>query len=230
MRSNSLLQAPFRSTPAFKEECDASHDAVYFKVVDTGCGIDKDKLDRLFESFLKSIRLALAPSVEPAARHFQTSGRTDGWPHLVNQSAGCRIHLSLRASLATYRSESCFPLLRARTRWRGDQIESDFAARQAEDFVCDDNADNRNVICGLLAGLGYQSDSVCSADEVVDRLKNESYDVVLLDIRMPGRDGYELTSAIREVGIDGLNRDQYIIAVTAYAMQEDRDVSRGRDE
>ncbi len=50
-----------------------------------------------------------------------------------------------------------------------------------------------------------------------------NYDAVLMDVRLPGQSGVELTKAIRSGAFADHDTQQYIIAVTAFAMNEDRD-------
>jgi CheY-like chemotaxis protein len=64
-------------------------------------------------------------------------------------------------------------------------------------------------------------DSVAKGIEALQALERQSYDVVLMDLRMPEMGGLEATRAIRERWPDnGPN----IIAVTAYALQGDREM------
>jgi len=86
-------------------------------------------------------------------------------------------------------------------------------------LLAEDEAINRIVVLGMLQHLGYQAGSVNNGFEVLQTLERENYDVVLMDIQMPGLDGLEVTRRIRESKGD----DLYIIALTAHALSGDRE-------
>jgi two-component system, cell cycle response regulator DivK len=89
-------------------------------------------------------------------------------------------------------------------------------------LLIEDNAQNRYLTTFLLEQHGYHV--VCAADGpsgIAEALRLLP-DLILLDIQLPGMDGYEVASALRERG----ELDQVpIIAVTSYAMVGDREKS-----
>lgn len=106
----------------------------------------------------------------------------------------------------------------------GDSLEPGFAQTfPLRLLLCEDDKDNRWVIRELLEMLGYRPNVVESGEDALDQLKNRAYDAVLMDVRLPGLSGMELTRAIRAGEVEVEDRRQYIIAVTAYAMNEDRE-------
>ena len=66
-------------------------------------------------------------------------------------------------------------------------------------LVVDDDAANRDLLCRMLVRLGWLCDSVRDCDEACEACSRARYDIVLLDLYMPGRDGYESARAILEV-------------------------------
>jgi CheY-like chemotaxis protein len=86
-------------------------------------------------------------------------------------------------------------------------------------LLAEDDAINRIVVLDMLEQLGYQADSASNGIETLQVLEREAYDVVLMDIQMPGLDGLEVTRRIRE---SNGNRP-YIIALTAHALSGDRE-------
>ena len=66
-------------------------------------------------------------------------------------------------------------------------------------LIVDDEAAIRESLQGVLEDEGYKTSAVESGEECLDRLRRESYDVVLLDIWLPGIDGLETLSKIREI-------------------------------
>jgi two-component system, cell cycle response regulator len=87
-------------------------------------------------------------------------------------------------------------------------------------LVVEDNEDNIRLIDYLLKAHGYAPLLARDGNEGV-RLAIENHpDVVLLDIRMPGMDGYEVATALKaEPGLTGTR----VVAVTASAMVGDRE-------
>ena len=71
--------------------------------------------------------------------------------------------------------------------------------------------------------MGLQSDVVANGLEAVNALRSIPYDLVLMDCQMPEMDGFEATSIIRRQGSKALNPCIPIIAMTALAMQGDRE-------
>lgn len=88
-------------------------------------------------------------------------------------------------------------------------------------LVAEDNPFNQKVIRLLLARLGYEADIVGNGNEVLNRLEQQQYDVILMDIQMPDMDGFEATQIIRTRLPDRMQ--PWIIAMTAHAQSGDRE-------
>lgn len=207
-------------------ECDEAGDALYFKVIDTGCGIEPEKLDRLFQPFSQvdsSTTRAFGGTGLGLVISKRLVERMDGRIWLSSYlGEGSTFHFVVRLPRPEQHAATRPPFALAKD--TSDLIDASFAVRHPlKILLCEDDEDNRWVICELLRSLGYQPESVGLADDVISELYRQRYDVVLLDIRLPERDGYELTNYIRGGGVGDSFRDQYIIAVTAFAMKEDRD-------
>jgi two-component system, sensor histidine kinase and response regulator len=98
-----------------------------------------------------------------------------------------------------------------------------YKARDPEEFlsvlVAEDNRVNQSLVKRLLEKRGHRVVVVTNGREMLEALKKENYDVVLMDIHMPEMDGFETTAAIRENEKEtGLH--QRVIAFTA---SEDRE-------
>ena len=90
-------------------------------------------------------------------------------------------------------------------------------------LLVEDNSINQRVALAMLARLGYRADAVANGREAVTALCSVPYDLVLMDCQMPEMDGYEATRAVRASGSPVLNPAIPIIAMTANAMQGDRE-------
>jgi CheY-like chemotaxis protein len=85
-------------------------------------------------------------------------------------------------------------------------------------LVVEDEPDAREFLSALLERHGMQVRAVASVPEALAALAGESFDVVLSDIGLPGRDGYALVESLRA---DGSRMPA--IAITAFARTQDRD-------
>lgn len=88
--------------------------------------------------------------------------------------------------------------------------------------VVDDNVVNLKVIIAMLRSLGYEASAFNTASLALERLRDEKYDLIMMDVQMPVMDGHEATRQLRK-GISGqLNQRTIVIALTAGAMREER--------
>ncbi len=95
--------------------------------------------------------------------------------------------------------------------------------RQYKILLAEDNPTNQKVALGLLGKLGLAADVVGDGAAVLERLVNNAYDLILMDVQMPGLDGLETTRRIRDPNSAVGHRDVPIIALTAHVMQGDRE-------
>jgi DNA-binding NtrC family response regulator len=82
-------------------------------------------------------------------------------------------------------------------------------------LVVDDEASVRDALYKWFREDGYRVDVAADANEALRKLQEASWDIVLLDIRLPGIDGLELQRRIREI-----DPSLVIIMITAYASVE----------
>lgn len=90
-------------------------------------------------------------------------------------------------------------------------------------LLAEDNVTNQAVAIGFLKKVGSVPDITENGLDTIEILKKKPFDLILLDIQMPGMDGYEVARAIRKKGDDDLNKFVPIIAMTANAMGGDRE-------
>ncbi len=123
----------------------------------------------------------------------------------------------------------------ARPRWEGDRSPFDPEMGQRHPLhilLAEDNAVNQKLALRLLERLGYRADVAGNGLEVLEALRRQQYDVVLMDVQMPEMDGLEATRLIRRAAESEETRRPRIIAMTANAMKEDRDecLATGMDD
>lgn len=92
----------------------------------------------------------------------------------------------------------------------------------------DDSVDNHNLIAIFLKDQPWQLDFASNGLQAIDMLKKTAYDVILMDLNMPGISGIETTRRIREGEAHGeSNAHPYIIAFTSSVLQSDIDAAVG---
>jgi CheY-like chemotaxis protein len=96
-------------------------------------------------------------------------------------------------------------------------------------LVAEDNTVNQRVIQLQLKKAGYKTTIAASGVEVLRKLEESDYDVILMDCQMPELDGYETTRRLRE---KESTRGVYVIALTANTMEGDRErcLAAGMDD
>jgi PAS domain S-box-containing protein len=92
-------------------------------------------------------------------------------------------------------------------------------------LVAEDNPVNQKVLVKLLEKLGCSVQTADNGREAVSKWSLEPYDIVFMDIQMPGMDGFEAVHAIREVEarISPSHPPTPVVALTAHAFAEDRE-------
>jgi PAS domain S-box-containing protein len=98
-------------------------------------------------------------------------------------------------------------------------------------LVAEDNKVNLKVALRMLEKLGYRADVAGDGIEVIEAVRRQHYDIILMDVQMPGLDGLEATRRIRS-GAAGRPDKVWIVAVTANAMEGDRNacLAAGMDD
>ncbi|MBA4185986.1 MAG: response regulator, partial [Acidobacteria bacterium] len=85
-------------------------------------------------------------------------------------------------------------------------------AKKGSVLVCDDEEIMRDVLETILTGAGYKVDLAKTGEEAVEAYEQKNYDVVLMDVSMPGKGGL---TALEE--IIRMDAEAVVLMVTAYA-------------
>jgi len=91
-------------------------------------------------------------------------------------------------------------------------------------LIAEDNRINRIVVVKMLEKLGHHAEAVENGREAVEFLRQTPCDLVLMDCQMPVLDGFDATRIIRNPNSGVRNPTVPIIALTARAMKQDRDL------
>jgi two-component system cell cycle response regulator DivK len=87
-------------------------------------------------------------------------------------------------------------------------------------LLIEDNEQNRYLTTFLLNGSGHSVTSACDGPSGIALALSQPFDLILLDIQLPGMDGYAVARTLRT---EAATRGTPIVAVTSYAMVGDRE-------
>jgi CheY-like chemotaxis protein len=101
-------------------------------------------------------------------------------------------------------------------------LPAELPERRLHVLLAEDNAVNQRLAASLLERRGHKVTIAANGREALDAVRQQAFDVVLMDVQMPEMGGFEATAAIRALERD--NGSQLpIIAMTAHAMKGDRE-------
>ncbi len=94
-------------------------------------------------------------------------------------------------------------------------------------LVVEDNPLNMELVVEILNAHGFRVHEAIDGENALKKMETEDYDLVLMDIELPGLDGVEVTKIIKEK-----YKKVPVIALTSYAMKGDRErfLAAGFDE
>jgi CheY-like chemotaxis protein len=90
-------------------------------------------------------------------------------------------------------------------------------------LVVDDYQDGRDLLTEYLTFRGFAVDAACDGAEAIAKAKHARPDLILMDLRMPGMDGWRATRALKD---DPDTQSVPVIAVTAHALGVERQSAR----
>ncbi len=196
---------------------DGGDHEITFRVADTGIGIPKDALARLF--------LPFEQADGGRTRRFGGTGLGLAISKQIVQTMGGDIHVESEPGRGSVFSFT----LRLAEAAPPEEKAPPPPSRRAERpplaiLVVDDHPVNRQVARAGLGRLGYPVDLASSGPEAILAVTRKDYDVVFMDLQMPGMSGIEATVQIRE-RLAG-KRVPDVIAMTASVFEEDREACR----
>jgi CheY-like chemotaxis protein len=87
-------------------------------------------------------------------------------------------------------------------------------------LIVEDNQTNAQLLKDVLVIKGYDVNIVTNGDDALTSMEASKPDLVLMDVQLPGMDGYEVTRKMRD---NPQTKELPVIAVTAYALKGDRE-------
>jgi two-component system cell cycle response regulator DivK len=94
-------------------------------------------------------------------------------------------------------------------------------------LVVEDNPINMELVIELLSTKGFIVHTAIDGEEAIRKIEQEKYDLIIMDIELPGKDGVEVTKIIK-----AKYKNMTVIALTSYAMKGDKErfLSAGFDD
>lgn len=195
------------------KENDKNETLIYFEVVDTGIGIPKDKQSYIFETFTQAradisrryggtgLGLAITKKLlqlyDSEIKVESTEGKGTKFCFAIN------FHQLSASKIASKKSTF---------------LADGFADKKV--LVVDDNEVNILIAKRFLHKWGLDIDFASSGEEAINKIIENTYDLVFMDIRMPGIDGFDTTRIIRELAGDYF-KNLPIIALTASTLHNE---------
>jgi len=193
---------------------------VEFEVKDTGIGIQEDKIGSIFESFIQTHDVntyggtGLGLSIVKSLMNLMNG--TLNVESKVNKGTTFKFILNFEFS-ANQKDDDVL----------GIKPKSTKAENKFNILVADDLESNLLLLMKILADYGdYYVDIVSNGDQVIERLHQNPYDLILMDLKMPKMDGYETTRFIRQSELEDY-KDIPIIALTANVSPLEKEICLG---
>jgi CheY-like chemotaxis protein len=183
-------------------------DEVVIRVADNGRGIAASVLPRIFEMFVQdradtSGSGGLGLGLGIVKRLVELHG---GSVHATSEGPGNGSTFEVRLP-AVQQLPAIEPLVMPLV-----------AARRMRALICDDADDTRELVAELLRAQGHDVTTVASGPAALESILAERPDVALIDIGLPGMDGYEVARSVRRTAPTGVR----LVAVTGFGQASDR--------
>jgi len=190
-------------------------------VADTGMGIEPEQLESVFGAFKQAKQLTTHTGtglgLAVSRRFAQLLGGNLTATSQLGQGSEFRFEFSAEPLDAIH-------VAKAEASVVGLMPNS----KVAKVLVVDDQADNRNLLCALLRAIGLTVRAASSGEEALAALAAEPFDLMLLDLRMPGMDGFEVIDRVRK---NETEARLPVVIVSASALEDEQRlaVERGAD-
>ncbi|MEY2559809.1 MAG: hypothetical protein QOG51_224 [Verrucomicrobiota bacterium] len=221
-----LIKNSVKFTPAqgriVIETLNPSPDKIEIRTTDTGIGIEPDQMDRIFNAFEQGqssitrrfggLGLGLAISKAMVSAHGGT---------IKAESRGKDRGATFIVTLAAIATPAAVPVDGGKKAPKGEQAQEEPAKGPGPRvLVVDDHLDTCTGMKMMLERRGYRVTVAHTADQAVAKTKRQEFDLVISDIGLPDRSGYELMQELSTTkGLRG-------IALSGFGMEND--VSRAR--
>lgn len=190
---------------------------IRMEVKDTGIGMSETTVNDLFKPFTQA-------DSATTRRYGGTGLGLSICKQLVDLMNGEIGVKSIIGTGSTFWFTIPLPLSNAQVKTTPTISANVFNHQKLQVLIADDNLTNRLVASQMVEKMGHQATTVSNGKEAIEALQVKTFDIVLMDCRMPELDGYEATRLIRASGKPFSQIP--IVALTAGAMDEDKEACR----
>lgn len=196
-----------------------THCPISIQVRDTGSGIEPERLASLFDPLAESGQPG-QPGIDLGLALVQRLCELSGWTVGVESEVGRGTIFTVKMLLEIPPQNPDDGMVSG----TGPAMRSplNLLDHPPKILVVDDNSTNRQLIRLLLRHLGHKADEAVNGFEGVEKATATTYDLIFMDLGMPGMDGFEATQRIRR-GPHG--SEPMIVALIAHALAEHRERS-----
>lgn len=192
---------------------------IEIRVSDTGKGIAKEELGKVFQPFEQTTsgvasQVGTGLGMSISRKYAQQLGGDLTVQSVVNEGSHFRFFFNA-AMVSGFDSN---------TQPNGKLV--DFSLRKgahASLLIVDDNVWNRDVLSRMLTSKGFEVDLAAGGEEALVLVANKDYDLILLDLMMPGLSGYDVMDRLAAQG-----SPVPVVVVTASAMEEEKRRALGK--
>jgi PAS domain S-box-containing protein len=183
---------------------DSESATLEFAVTDTGIGIPKNKIEKIFENFQQA--------TSGTSRLYGGTGLGLAIVKQLVEPQGGSIHVTSKVDEgSTFSFTLTFLKTKAEAELEVPLVELDTEIKNIKVLVVEDIALNQLLMKTLLDDFGFERDIAANGKIAIEKLQTKSYDIILMDLQMPEMNGFEATAYIRNT----LNSKIPIIALTA---------------
>ncbi len=210
---------------------------VAFSVEDTGRGVAEENIGKIFEPFYqggdasssftggtglglaicRQLSLKMGGSIVVESELGRGSIFTMNLPFPRNHHEDISIDLPLEYQPANRLPVSRQEEIKPAPRPDGQKL-ADFDDGARKVLVVEDIIINQHIVIQYLTDIGLAADTAASGEKALEMVTQNTYDLILMDVSLPGIDGIETTRSIREMDEPPV-RNIPIIAMTAHAIE-----------
>ncbi|MEY5048857.1 MAG: hypothetical protein RLZZ175_2216 [Bacteroidota bacterium] len=187
---------------------------LHFKVSDTGIGIPREKLGIIFQSFMQADT--------STTREFGGTGLglTITQKLVQLQGGNIQVHSHVgKGSVFSFTIPYEIADESSLEPQNNEELDKDKLSK-IHVLLVEDNEINQYVAIQIFDRFKVQYQTAFESEEAFDKLEKSKFDVILLDIQLPGKSGFDIAKEIRNNSKYELNQNTPIVALTANAFDE----------